>query len=262
MFEKLYKSEYESTKELVQNPDWYLEFGRVRKARMLGLGALQAAMSGNIREAADHAKQQTLNVFEQLLEEHSVRIGDPHTDELDNQDEDRQPITQIVIHHSSRAEGLSLSALNAMHLLRLYLPVYQNKQRPVLNSTGQHQPIYSGHFDEVGEQVFYGYHWKVGQDGRVDRLLDDSALGWHAGNWEVNKRSVGICIDDDLAHKNPTEDALNAVAAIISTHYADIATSESAIIGHKEASETACPGDHFIDGWKNELVRRVTDEAA
>ena len=63
MFEKLYKSEYESTKELVQNPDWYLEFGRVRKARMLGLGALQAAMAGNIREATNYAKQQTLDVF-------------------------------------------------------------------------------------------------------------------------------------------------------------------------------------------------------
>jgi hypothetical protein len=257
MFEKLYKSEYERTKELVQAPDWYLEFGKVRQARLLGLGAVQAAFSGNITEAVNYSKQQMLDVFEQLLAEHEIRLGIPGEDELDNQDEAREAISQIVIHHSGRAEGLSLPTLSAMHLLRLYVPVYQNKENPVVTRDGKHQPIYSGHFDATGEQVFYGYHWKVNQDGEAIRLLDDSAVAWHAGNWEVNKRSIGICIDDDLEHKTPSDLALNAVADIIKSNYSTVRFDNEGIIGHNEASKSACPGDEFIGGWKNDLLQRT-----
>ncbi len=257
MIEKLYQKQYERTKELVQNPDWFLEFGRVRKLRLIGLGAIQAAKAGNITEAANYARRQTFDIFEQLLSEHQVRLGIPGQDELDDQDEAREPVSQIVIHHSSRAEGISLTALNALHLLNLYVPVYQRKTSPVLDSKGNRQPIYSGHFNEAGEQVFYGYHWKVEQDGEVHRLLDDSALGWHAGDWEVNKRSVGICIDDDIGHKNPTEDSLAAVADIIKRNYPTLPVDAATIVGHSEIIHTSCPGDKFIDGWKNSLLERI-----
>lgn len=257
MLEKLYASEYERTKELVKAPDWYLEFGKVRKARLLGLGAVQATFSGNIIQAASHSNKLTIDIFERLLEESAVRLGVPGQEELDNQDAERQPVNQIVIHHSSRAEGIALPTLNAMHLLNLYVPVYQNKNRPVLNSQGNYQPIYSGHFDESGEQVFYGYHWKVQQDGQAMRLLQDGALGWQAGNWEINKRSVGICIDDDLKHSRPTNASLEAVASIINTYYSEVSVSEHAVIGHNEASSTICPGDQFMGGWKEDLIKRI-----
>jgi hypothetical protein len=258
MFKKLYESEYDRTKELVKEPDWYLELNKVRQARLIGLGAVQAAFSGNVAEAVAYAKHQMLDVFEQLLSENSVRIGVPGKDELDNQDEDREPISQVVVHHSARAEGLSLSTLSAMHLLRLYVPVYQSKSNPVLNSKGEHQPIYSGHFNEAGEQVFYGYHWKVNQNGEAIRLLDDSALAWHAGDWEVNKRSVAICIDDDLEHKSPTQDSLNSVADIIRNNYSFMPVNNDTLIGHSEVSSSACPGDQFIHGWKNKLLQRAS----
>jgi hypothetical protein len=245
----LYKSEFDRTRELVQRPDWYLEFGKLRQLRLLGLGALQATLKGKITRAAEEARNETLAVFEQLLETDQVRLGRPGEEELDDQDKDRQPIDTVVIHHSSRAEGISLPALNALHLLNLYVPVYQNKKQPVLNSHNEHQPIYSGHFDELGRQVFYGYHWKVERDGTTKRLLPDSALGWHAGNWEINKKSVGICIDDDLASKTPTPESLEAVAGIINEHYTGMT-----VIGHNEASQTVCPGAHFKHGWKLELL--------
>jgi hypothetical protein len=257
MFKKLYESEYDRTKELVNEPDWYLEFNKVRQVRLIGLGAVQAAFSGNVTEAVNYAKQQMLDVFEQLLSENNIRLGRPGEEELDNQDEGREAISQIVIHHSGRAEGLSLPALSAMHLLRLYVPVYQSTNNPVLNSKGDHQPIYSGHFNEAGEQVFYGYHWKVNQDGKTTRLLDDSALAWHAGDWDINKHSVAICIDDDLEHKSPTQDSLNSVADIIKNNYSFLPVSGKSVIGHNEASSTACPGDEFINGWKKDLLQRV-----
>ncbi len=259
MLEKLYKNEYERTRELVQAPDWYLEFGRVRKVRSLALGAIQAAFSGNITEAASLAKRQTIDIFEQLLAEHEVRLGIPGQDELDNHDEDREAISQIVIHHSSRAEGISLPNLSALQLLSLYVPRYQSKSAPVLNSQNQRQPIFSGHFNDKGEQVFYGYHWLVGKDGKKTRLLADDEIGWHAGNWEVNKRSAAICIDDDLAHSSPTDEALESVAQIIRDDYPAVEVTPTAIVGHNEAtlSSTECPGDQFVDGWKSQLLERV-----
>lgn len=248
MIEKLLQTQLERTREMVQSPDWYMEFGKARQAHLLGLGAAQAALSGNIYQAASYAKQRMVAIFEQLLNAHEVRLGTPGQDELEDQDEEREPISQIVIHHSSRREGITLSSLNALQLLNLYVPVYQSR--------GEHRPIYSGHFDEAGEQVFYRYHWKIGQDGTVTRLLNDEAIGWHAGSWEVNKRSVGICIDDDLEHAAPTEASLRAAAEIIRTCYPQIEPTLKSVLGHNQATEsqTTCPGDRFLGGWKDELL--------
>jgi len=156
LYERLFDSELERTRNLTQSPDWYMEYGRVQKVRALGLGALQAAKSGSIPEARRHFKQQQIEIFEQLLAEDAIRLGTPGIDELEDWDQERASIDQIVIHHSHRKDGISLSQLNAMHLLRLYLPRYQ--QGDLKTSDGRLQPLYSAHFDGDGSQVFYGYH--------------------------------------------------------------------------------------------------------
>jgi hypothetical protein len=253
--EQLFNRELSRTRDLVQSPDWYMDYGRTQKVRALGLGALQAAGSGSIAEARHFAKQQQLETFRRLLSENAVRIGDPDKDELENWDEERAPIDRFVIHHSSRAEGLSLEQLNAMHFLRLYLPRYQ--QGDLKTSQDKLQPIYSAHFDETGRQVFYGYHWKVERDGEVKRLLSDTAVGWHAGNWEVNKQSIGIVIDDDLTDKSPTPESLEAVADILTRHYGTVDFSPTTILGHRAISHTICPGSTFEDGWKKDLLDKL-----
>jgi len=253
--ERLFTSELERTRDMVSSPEWYMEYAIKRRVRTLGLGAIQLAKSGSVSDARRHLKQQQLEIFEQLLDENAVRIGNPETDELEDWDEERAPIDRIVIHHSRRADGLSVSQLNAMHFLRLYLPRYQRGD--LKTSTGQLQPIYSGHFDETGKQVFHGYHWKVEQDGEAKQLLPDAALTWHAGNWGMNKRSVAIVIDDDLTESSPTSESLASVAEIISEHYSSINPSSSTILGHKAVSNTLCPGSQFDEGWKQDLLSRI-----
>lgn len=253
--ERLFISELEQTRDLVRSPDWYVKYGTIQRVRTLGLGALQAAKSGSTSNARRHFKQQQINIFERLLAEDAVRIGNPETDELERWDEERAPIDHIVIHHSHRADGLSIAQLNAMHFLRLYLPRYQRGD--LKTSTGQLQPIYSAHFDEAGKQVFYGYHWKVGKNGEAKRLLADDALAWHAGNWEMNKRSVAIVIDDDLSNDTPTPQSLDSVAEILSKHYSSINLSSSTLLGHKAISTTLRPGNMFDEGWKQDLLTRL-----
>jgi hypothetical protein len=253
--ERLFESKLERTRDLVQSPDWYMKYGRIQKAHALGLGAIQAAKSGSITEAKHEAKQQQLALFEQLLAEGAVRIGDPATDELEPWDEARTTVDRIMIHHSNRAEGISLSQLNTMHLLRLYLPRYQRGDLKM--SSGTYQPIYSAHFDEDGNQVFYGYHWKVEQDGSSQRLLPDEALLWHAGDWEMNRRSVAIVIDDNLTDKDPTPESLEAVVAILSEHYGAIDFSPETLLGHHATFNTLCPGNTFESGWKQAILARL-----
>lgn len=253
--ERLFVNELERTRDLVQSPDWYMDYGKMQRVRALGLGALQAVKSGSMTEAKHQAKQQQLAIFEQLLAEDAIRVGNHETDELDDHDEQREPIDRIMIHHSSRAKGINLGQLNAMHLLGLYLPVYQKGD--VKTNEGKLQPIYSGHFDENGKQVFFGYHWKVEQDGEIKRLLSDEALAWHAGNYAMNRRSIAIVIDDDLSEKDPTPESLDAVAHILSENYRALELSPATILGHRATFNTICPGNTFENGWKDELLAKL-----
>lgn len=256
MAERSELGELSQLREMVQEPLWYEKVTKFRRARSLGIVGVRAALHGltseSMRQAAKNARQKTYEHFEQLLAEGVVKLGDTGP----NWDEERAPIDQIIIHHTSGKPGVRLSLLDAMHLLRLYVPVYQNPSADVADQL-KGKPIYSGHFDQDGQQVFRAYHWLVRQDGAAERLLDDDNIGWHAGNWNVNCQSVAICIDDDLTEDSPTPDALESVAQIIEDHYSQLAISPDTIRGHNEVVNTACPGPTFKDGWKNQLLERL-----
>jgi N-acetyl-anhydromuramyl-L-alanine amidase AmpD len=114
------------------------------------------------------------------------------------------------------------------------------------------EAIWSGHFHD-GAQTFLAYHWLMRMDGNFERLLNDEQIGWHAGNWEINKRSIAICLDNDYEKQDPTKQILQTLAAHIRQNYPDIKPGK--IIGHCEARQgTTCPGGNFIDGWKHILL--------
>ena len=168
-----------------------------------------------------------------------------------NQDLERKPIDTAIIHHTSGESGITWQRLSAMHLMRLYAPRYLYVNETVdIHRTGD--PIYSHHFRPDGTQVFYGYHWLIRTDGSTERLLPDNEIGWQAGNWEVNCRSIGICLDGDFGHSTPPTIMLNATKLLLQEQYPFI--SHDRILGHREVNpKTTCPGDQFLAGWKNAL---------
>jgi N-acetyl-anhydromuramyl-L-alanine amidase AmpD len=218
---------------------------------------LQAAFKGNLLEATSATKARLVTRFEELLAEEVVSLG-TSDQELENWDEERRPIDTIVLHHTSREPGLKRETLSAMHLLRLYVPRYQSQDTPVLNADGSRQPVYSGHFDTSSKQVFYAYHWLIRSDGEAERLLKDTETGWHAGDWDINCRSVAICIDDDLTSKKPSSAVIAGVIEVISRNYPDITIHPETLLGHGEVSDTICPGNEFIGGWKLELLKKLS----
>ena len=139
--------------------------------------------------------------------------------------------------------------------LRLYIHQYLT-DHDVIN-----QPLYSGHYWYGKEKtkdnmVFVSYHYLIRPSGKVIQLVDDSAFLWHAGNLEVNRKSVGIALAGRFLDKKPTFEALSAVAGLIKKLKID----KNNVFGHKEVvkkelvGETVCPGNLFLKNWKGKLL--------
>lgn len=185
--------------------------------------------------------------FAQKLKEGAVAIANKGA----NLDSERQVVDIVVIHHTSSPPGYDLDYMNAVHLLNIYAPYFANPT--VAEERGlKGNAIWSGHFLE-GRQTFISYHWIMRMNGSFNRLLSDNEIGWHAGNWDINKRSIGICIDNDYEKLCPTNETLQSLAEHIKTNYSEV--SPQKVIGHCEASpKTTCPGTHFIEEWKAKLL--------
>lgn len=221
----------------IKRPDWYIELLDYLKNAEQTLGSETdqfIKLRRNIRQ-----------FFAEQLDAGKVALGDNGPD-FDIQ---RLPVDKIVIHHTSSPPGYKLDYLNSVHLLNIYAPNFAYPSENEKDLKGK--PLWSGHFRE-GKQVFWGYHWLMRMDGMFERLLEDNQIGWHAGNWGINRRSVAICLDNDYEKQDPTDDMLNKLAIHIKKHYPDIKAPN--IIGHCEARKgTLCPGTNFIVKWKLKL---------
>jgi uncharacterized protein YraI len=102
-------------------------------------------------------------------------------------------------------------------------------------------------------------HFVVSHAGRVTRMLRDSDIGWHAGNWDYNTRSIGI-ENEGYAYRNTWTDAQIRVLAQLIAYLCEtygIPKDRNHIIGHKEvpgATHTD-PGPHLDWNRLMDLVR-------
>jgi hypothetical protein len=173
----------------VQRPDWYLQL-RPQYEELL------ARARRSDRATAKRIADEVYSFFERALADQRICVDGQPPD----WDAERRAIDTAVVHHTALPPGISWERLDAIHLTRVYARYYAEPDLGEAWVRGL--PITSGHIRD-GRQVFYAYHWLVRSDGDLERLLGDEETGWHAGNWDVNCRSVGICIDDDLADKRP-----------------------------------------------------------
>jgi len=165
----------------------------------------------------------------------------------DDLDFERKTIDTIVIHHTNNKPGMKLDWLNAMQMILLYGKYYADK--PDFRGS-----VWSGHF-LGGKQVFWAYHWFIRQDGLAERILDDKYIGWHAGNWDINTKSIAICIDDDLNDKEPSDTVIKSIAKLIVDNYPNMKTEK--IIGHCDVFDTKCPGRLFNESWKRKMINLI-----
>lgn len=177
----------------------------------------------------------------ELLREGEIGLGG----EGENHDQSRLPIDHIVIHHTAGRPDAPLERIDAAGLLGIYLPEHLNEKRPYYK-----KPIWSGHFFE-NRQTFVPYHYLIWGDGRSVQALKDEYIGWHAGNWNINQRSIGIAFMGDFTNSQPTQAAIATAKTIIKKY------PNTTILGHREVTTTTeCPGNTFLaeQGWKHQLL--------
>lgn len=93
-------------------------------------------------------------------------------------------------------------------------------------------------------------HYAIGNDGTIGWGIDENEVAWHAGNWPINQRSIGIEISDSAIGGDwPISNAaLNSTIRVV----ADIAKRNNMgrlvngknIGYHSMYAATACPGPY------------------
>lgn len=232
---------------MLSHPSWYLT----------AIPGIQAIKNKLLQASAldqTECKQTLYDFFELHLSEGDFALG-CGWGENDGQ---RMPIDTVIIHHTALPPGLSAARLSAIQLTRLYAPYFADRPEVFKHLKGQ--PIFSGH-ERKGKQVFWPYHWLIRNDGKVERLLSDSEIGWHAGNWNINCRSVTITFDNDFENSAPSGTVLQAAVALILNQYGQVPITR--IFGHREINvKTTCPSNLFLSsagvkGWKSELINAI-----
>jgi hypothetical protein len=170
-------------------------------------------------------------------------------------DTERATIDTIVIHHTKWAPWLTLDRLSAMELLRLYVAAYAMPADQD-NNIVSGKPISSWHIRN-GKQVFRPYHYLIREDGLVEQLLMDDETWWHCWVRKINNKSIGVCLDDDLTNKSPSDKQMTAIITLINTYRDKYKIPLENIVWHCEVKENReCPWSHFLWewGWKQKII--------
>ncbi len=239
---------FKKWEEYIKKPTWYFDI----------LAEIEQYKKSNTKTPTEwkQLKREVYNFFEDYLKRDAIFLGDTGK----NWDTERKSIDTIIIHHTSESRNLTLERLSAVTLFRLYAAYYANPYDS-RDADVKGQPIYSHHFRNK-KQVFWPYHWIVREGGKIERLLNDDEIGWQAGNWDINCRSIAIVLDNDYENDTPPDDEISAIVKIIKTNYPHI--QKERVFGHREINpKTTCPSNLFLSqnntpGWKDAILREIT----
>lgn len=143
-------------------------------------------------------------------------------------------IDYIVIHHSAGSPKETLQDVNHSHQVR--------------NWGTPQKPLYCKK-DKKG--YFVQYHWFIDRAGNATQTRDYDEIGWQAGVWDINKRSVGICLSGNFQNELPKSQQLEALKVIIKG--LRLIYPRAVIKPHRFFKATACPGKNITDSFIKSL---------
>lgn len=92
-----------------------------------------------------------------------------------------------------------------------------------------------------------GYHWIIGQDGKVYEGRALHVQGAHAGGGN-NKENLGISIIGDFTATMPPTPAIRTLTLFLRAQQKRYRIPMDQVFGHREFKATACPGD-MLFAW-------------
>lgn len=140
-------------------------------------------------------------------------------------------ITHIIVHHSATSE-------NAVPLKTV-------------------QAFNRGHIRRGWPGI--GYHFVIDSAGTIYHTTANTSITYHAGNWNVNKHSLGVCLIGKLHLWDPTEAQLLSLRRICRI-------LNLPALPHYEIVGTVCPGRRWWKQWGDwvnappEQENNVTEE--
>ena len=135
----------------------------------------------------------------------------------------RRPITTIVVHHTAGMASNDIRQVSA-EISRLH----RRKFRQMGKSAGLH----------------VAYHYLITPNGKVWQVRDPDDIGHHAGNWNVNKHSLGICLVGDFSKHRPTKAQVKSLDTLVRRLQAERQIKRS-VIPHSYCRATLCCGEYL-----------------
>jgi hypothetical protein len=113
------------------------------------------------------------------------------------------------------------------------------------------------HFKNPSSDV--SAHYVVGRSGGIAQCVRNEDIAWHAGNWPVNTRSIGIEHAGYGRYRSTWTDAMYRASARLSASVCrkyKVPVDRKHIVRHRKVSSTLCPGKHFDMDRYLRLVRK------
>ena len=93
--------------------------------------------------------------------------------------------------------------------------------------------------------LYVAYHYIIGAKGELRETRDLDEIGYHSGRWNVNMRSIGICLLGNFQLDIPTEEQLIELQNLIK--YLKNKFKIKKVCGHRDIKPTACPGKNLTN---------------
>lgn len=100
--------------------------------------------------------------------------------------------------------------------------------------------VIANHLKRLGQRG--AYHFLIEPNATVVRLRPEDEIGYHAGNWFVNTRSIGICLAGDFTKEKPSKEQLDVLEKVTAEIQQKYGIADEMIYNHREIKSTACPG--------------------
>lgn len=113
-----------------------------------------------------------------------------------------------------------------------------------------------------------GYHYLIRKDGTIEEGRPLDTIGAYAGNGG-NPDSIGICLTGNFEECPPTPEQIEGLINLI-RYLKEYYKKELKLIGYKDVTLAACPGQHFpwpqlqekltIPDWQQKLIKAALEK--
>lgn len=107
-----------------------------------------------------------------------------------------------------------------------------------------------------------GYHFFITADGTIYQTNELETIASHCAS--ANGAGVGICFAGDFTKAAPPTAQIHAGARLLAWLLDELSLGPSAIEGHRDLMQTACPGDQWLSGamWRASLLKELANVQA